>query len=100
MQTALTQVLVRQLFAACGTDLQLAEPFLASVVQQVVQSACSARLRRGGEQGTPRARAQRGSTDFVVKLARSYDEIRNTLEQVAPKLAASYPANASSGSWC
>src|SRR5260370_167677 len=38
IQTELTAVLVRQISHAAGTDLRLAEPFLASIVSQVVES--------------------------------------------------------------
>ena len=91
VQTALTQVLVRQLSRASGTDLQLAEPFLASVVQQVVQSGVFRTVFDAAVSEAHHVLVTRGSTDFVVKLARSYDEIRNTIEQVAPKLAAQLP---------
>ena len=47
IQAELTNVLVRQLSAEAGTDLQVAEPFLASIVGQVVDSgAFRHRVRR------------------------------------------------------
>jgi hypothetical protein len=91
VQTALTQVVVRQLSRAAGTDLQLAEPFLASVVQQVVQSGPFRAIFDAALSRAHRVLVSRNSTNLVLNLAKSYEQIRSTLEQVAPKLAGELP---------
>jgi hypothetical protein len=91
VQTALTQVVVRQLSRAAGTDLQLAQPFLASVVQQVVQSSAFRTIFDAALSRAHHVLVSRDSTNLVLDLARSYQQIKGTLEQVAPKLAAQLP---------
>jgi hypothetical protein len=92
VQTALTQVVVRQLSDAAGTDLQLAEPFLASVVQQVVKASAFRTVFDGALSRAHHVLVTRGSTDFVLDLKRSYGQIKGTLQQVAPNLAAQLPS--------
>jgi hypothetical protein len=91
VQTALTQVVVRQLSRAAGTDLRLAEPFLASVVQQVVQSGPFRTIFDAALSRAHHVLVSRDSTNLVLDLAKSYEQIRSTLEQVAPKLAGELP---------
>lgn len=91
VQNALTQVVVRQLSRAAGTDLQLAEPFLASVVQQVVQSGVFRSVFDAAVSHAHELVVDRNSTNVVLDLASAYSQIQGTLEQVAPKLAAQLP---------
>ncbi|HZP30038.1 MAG TPA: hypothetical protein VFC99_13870, partial [Acidimicrobiia bacterium] len=92
VQHALTQVVVRQLSDAAGADLQLAEPFLASVVQQVVEADAFRTVFDGAVSRAHHVLVTRGSTDFVLDLKQAYGRIKGTLEQVAPKLASQLPS--------
>ena len=92
VQAELTAVLVRQLSREAGTDLQIAQPFLASIVQQVVDSD----LFRGVfDRALSTAHAvlvDRDTGTIVLDLTAAYDQIKGPLEQVAPNLAAELPS--------
>jgi hypothetical protein len=92
VQNALTQVVVHELERAAGTNLQLAEPFLASVVQQVVKASAFRTVFDAAVSEAHHVLVTRGSTDFVLDLKRTYGQVRETLQQVAPNLAAQLPS--------
>jgi uncharacterized membrane protein HdeD (DUF308 family) len=92
VQNALTQVVVREVEKAAGTNLQVAEPFLASVVQQIVKADAFRTVFDTAVSNAHRVLVTRGSTDFVLDLRDSYLQIRAVLSQVAPNLAAQLPS--------
>lgn len=90
-QTAITHVLVRQLSSAAGRDLELAEPFLATVVQQVVDSVPFRAIFDRALSAAHELVVDRDADQVVLDLTATYDEIKEPLEQIAPRLAEQLP---------
>jgi hypothetical protein len=91
-QRAITRVLVRQLSSAAGRDLELAEPFLATVVQQVVDSAPFRAIFNRALAAAHERVVDRDADQLVLDLTATYDRIKAPLEQVAPRLAEDLPS--------
>lgn len=92
VQEELTHVLVRQLSTAAGTDLQIAEPFLASVVTQVVDSTAFRAVFNRAVSTSHRVLVDESTGAILLDLTDAYDQIKGPLQQVAPKLAAELPS--------
>jgi hypothetical protein len=92
VQHELTVVLVRQLSHAAGADLQIAEPFLASVVTQVVDSSAFRAVFDRAVSTSHRVLVDADTGRIVLDLTGAYDQIKGPLQQVAPKLAAQLPS--------
>lgn len=91
-QNALTHVLVRQLSSAAGHDLQLAEPFLATVVRQVVDSDPFRAIFDRALSAAHEVLVDRDKGRIVLDLTATYDQIKAPLDQIAPKLAQELPS--------
>ena len=92
VQAELTSVLVRQLSRQAGTDLQVAEPFLASIVGQVVDSGAFRTVFDTALSNAHRVLVDRNTGTIILDLTAAYDQIKGALEQVAPKLADELPS--------
>jgi hypothetical protein len=91
VQAELTNVLVHQLSQRAGTDLRIAEPFLASVVVQVVESGAFRAVFDRAVTTAHRVIVDESTGRIVLNLTDAYDQIKGPLEQVAPKLASELP---------
>ncbi len=87
----LTNVLVRQLSEEAGTDLQIAQPFLASIVAQVVDSSAFRTVFDAALSRAHRVLVDRDTEKVILNLTDAYDQIKGPLQQVAPKLAGELP---------
>ena len=85
-------MLVRQISSAAGTDLRLAEPFLATIVTQVVESDAFRTVFDEAVSTTHRIVVDRNTRKIVLDLTAAYDQIKAPLQQVAPKLARQLPS--------
>ena len=92
VQAELTSVLVRQLSRQAGTNLQVAEPFLASIVGQVVDSDAFRTVFDAALSNAHRVLVDRNTGAIILNLTDAYDQIKGPLEQVAPKLADELPS--------
>jgi hypothetical protein len=92
VQAELTNVLVRQLSRQAGTDLQVAEPFLASIVGQVVNSDAFRSVFDTALSNAHRVLVDRNTGTIILDLTAAYDQVKGALEQVAPKLADQLPS--------
>ena len=92
VQAELTNVLVRQLSRQAGTDLQVAEPFLASIVEQVVDSGAFRTVFDTALSNAHRVLVDRNTGTIILDLTSAYDQIKGALEQVAPNLADELPS--------
>ena len=88
----LTNVLVRQLSEEAGTDLRIAQPFLASIVGQVVDSSAFRAVFDGALSRAHRVLVDRDTEKVILDLTDAYDQIKGPLQQVAPKLADELPS--------
>jgi len=91
-QDAITHVLVRQISSAAGQNLELAEPLLASVVEQVVDSDAFRAIFDRALAGAHELLVDRDAEQIVLDLTGAYDRIKAPLEQFAPSLAADLPS--------
>ena len=91
IQTELTELLVNRLSMQAGTDLQIAQPFLAAIVSQVVDSDPFRQVFDTALSTAHRVLVDRDTGDIVLDLTSAYEQIRGPLEQVAPNLAAELP---------
>lgn len=92
VQTELTAVLVEQISERAGTNLQLAQPFLASIVSNVVESDPFRAVFDAALSNAHRVFVDRGTERIILNLTSAYDQIKAPLEQVAPNLAAELPS--------
>ena len=92
VQTELSNVLVRQLSEEAGTDLQIAQPFLASIVGQVVDSGAFRTVFDAALSNAHRVLVDRGTETIILDLTSAYDQIKDPLAQVAPRLARELPS--------
>lgn len=92
VQAELSDVLVRQLSERAGTDLQLAQPFLASIVGHVVDSNAFRAVFDEALSNAHRVLVDRGTETIILNLTAAYDQIKAPLAQVAPKLADELPS--------
>ena len=92
VQTELSNVLVRQLSEEAGTDLQIAQPFLASIVGQVVDSGAFRTVFDAAISNAHRVLVDRGTETIILDLTSAYDQIKDPLAQVAPRLARELPS--------
>jgi hypothetical protein len=92
VQDELTTVLVQKLSREAGTDLQIAEPFLATVVTQVVDSSAFRAVFDRALSTAHRVLVDKHTGVIVLDLTAAYDQIKGPLQQVAPKLAAELPS--------
>jgi hypothetical protein len=91
-QDAITHVLVRQISSAAGQNLELAEPLLGSVVQQVVDSDAFRTIFDRALAAAHELLVDRDAEQIVLDLTGAYDRIKAPLEQFAPSLAADLPS--------
>jgi hypothetical protein len=91
-QDAITHVLVRQISSAAGQNLELAEPILASVVQQVVNSDAFRAIFDRALAAAHDLLVDRNAEQIVLDLTDTYGRIKAPLEQFAPNLAADLPS--------
>ncbi|MEX1008345.1 MAG: hypothetical protein WD271_10935, partial [Acidimicrobiia bacterium] len=92
VQAELASVLVRQLSDQAGTDLQIAQPFLASIVGQVVESDAFRAVFDEALSNAHRVLVDRGTETIILNLTAAYDQIKGPLAQVAPNLADELPS--------
>jgi hypothetical protein len=92
-QDAITHVLVRQVSSAAGRNLELAEPILASVVQNVVNSDAFRAIFDRALAAAHNLLVNRDAEQIVLDLTDTYDRIKAPLEQFAPGLAADLPSS-------
>ncbi len=92
VQAELASVLVRQLSRQAGTNLQVAEPFLASIVGQVVDSDAFRTVFDTALSNAHRVLVDRNTGVIILNLTAAYDQIKKPLEQVAPNLADELPS--------
>jgi hypothetical protein len=92
VQTELTNVLVQKLSHTAGTDLRIAQPFLASVVTQVVESSPFRDVFDRAVSTAHHVLVDESTGKIILNLTDAYDQIKGPLEQVAPKLAAELPS--------
>jgi len=92
VQRELTHVLVEKLSSEAGTDLRIAEPFLASVVTQVVNSGAFRAVFDRAVSSAHRVVVDESTGTVILDLTNSYDQIKGPLQQVAPKLADQLPS--------
>jgi hypothetical protein len=92
VQAELSAVLVEQLSEEAGTDLRAAEPFLAAIVAQVVDSGAFRTVFDTALSNAHRVLVDRGTERIILDLTSAYDQIRGPLQQVAPDLAAELPS--------
>jgi short repeat uncharacterized protein DUF308 len=92
VQAELSSVLVEQLSEQAGTDLRAAEPFLAAIVAQVVDSGAFRTVFDTALSNAHRVLVDRGTERIILDLTSAYDQIRGPLQQVAPNLAAELPS--------
>jgi hypothetical protein len=92
VQTELSSVLVHQLSERAGTNLQVAQPFLASIVSQVVESDAFRTVFDAALSNAHRVFVDRGTERIILDLTSAYDQIKGPLEQVAPDLADELPS--------
>jgi hypothetical protein len=92
VQAELSSVLVEQLSEEAGTDLRAAEPFLAAIVAQVVDSGPFRTVFDTALSNAHRVLVDRGTERIILDLTSAYDQIRGPLQQVAPNLAAELPS--------
>jgi hypothetical protein len=92
VQAELASVLVRQLSREAGTDLRIAQPFLASIVGQVVDSDAFRTVFDAALSNAHRVLVDRGTETIILDLTGAYSQIKNPLEQVAPNLARDLPS--------
>jgi hypothetical protein len=91
-QDAITHVLVRQISSAAGRNLELAEPILASVVQNVVNSDAFRAIFDRALAAAHDLLVDRDAEQIVLDLTDTYDRIKAPLEEFAPNLAADLPS--------
>jgi hypothetical protein len=92
VQTELTTLLVRRLSKQAGTDLRIAQPFLAAIVQQVVDGDAFRNVFDRGLSTAHRVLVDRDTESIVLDRTAEYEQIKGPLEQVAPKLASQLPS--------
>ena len=92
VQAELSSVLVEQLSEEAGTDLRVAEPFLAAIVAQVVDSGPFRTVFDTALSNAHRVLVDRGTERIILDLTSAYEQIRGPLQQVAPALAAELPS--------
>lgn len=92
IQDELTAVLVRRLSKAAGTNLQIAEPFLAGIVQNVVDSDPFRTVFDAALSNAHRVIVDRDTETVILDLTSAYALIKGPLQQVAPNLAAQLPS--------
>jgi hypothetical protein len=88
----LTNVLVRQLSKEAGTDLQIARPFLAGIVSNVVDSDAFRTVFDAALSRAHRVLVDRDTEHVILDLTDAYDQIKGPLQQVAPNLAEQLPS--------
>lgn len=91
-QDAITHVLVRQISSAAGRNLELAEPILASVVQNVVNSDAFRAIFDRALAAAHDLLVDRDAEQIVLDLTDTYDRIKAPLEEFAPNLAVDLPS--------
>ena len=92
IQAELTHVLVRELSKTAGTDLRIAQPFLAGIVAQVVDSDVFRSVFDRALTTAHSVLVDRETGQIILHLTGAYELVRGPLEQVAPKLAAELPS--------
>jgi hypothetical protein len=92
IQAEVTHVLVRQLSEEAGTDLQIAQPFLAGIVSNVVDSSAFRAVFDTALSRAHRVLVDRQTEKVILDLTDAYDQIKGPLQQVAPNLADELPS--------
>jgi hypothetical protein len=92
IQAELTNVLVRQLSEEAGTSLQIAQPFLAAIVSNVVDSDAFRTVFDVALSRAHRVLVDRDTEKVILDLTDAYDQIKGPLQQVAPNLADDLPS--------
>ncbi|MFM8304041.1 MAG: hypothetical protein ACKOA9_07070 [Actinomycetota bacterium] len=91
VQDALAVAITDQLSQSAGSDLQIAQPFIETIVSGVIRSSQFQTVFDGAVLRLHRAVVGGGARDAVLDLSSMVDEIRNVIEPVAPNLAAEIP---------
>jgi hypothetical protein len=92
IQDELTDVLVRQLSKKAGTDLRIAQPFLASIVSNVVDSSAFRTVFDAALSRAHRVLVDRDTERVILNLTDAYNQIKGPLRQVAPNVADKLPS--------
>ena len=91
VQHALSVAITDQISDAAGTDLQIAQPFISSIVTGVVQSDQFQSLFEAAVLRLHRAVVGGGAREAVLDLTTVVDRVRNAIEPIAPDLADNIP---------
>ncbi len=92
VQAELASVMVRQLSRRAGTNLQVAEPFLATIVGQVVETDAFRTVFDLALSNAHRVLVNRETGTIILNLTSAYDQVKRPLQQVAPNLARELPS--------
>ena len=84
--------MVRQLSRRAGANLQVAEPFLATIVGQVVETSAFRTVFDLALSNAHRVLVNRETGTIILNLTSAYDQIKQPLQQVAPNLARELPS--------
>lgn len=91
VQQALSVAITDQISSAAGTDLQLAQPFIDSIVTGVVRSDQFQNLFDAAVLRLHRAIVGGEARQAVLNLSSVVDRVRNAIDPIAPSLADRIP---------
>lgn len=92
VQDALAVAITDEISAASGRDLRIAQPFVATIVGEIVESSQFRAVFDAAVSRLHRAVVGGGARDAVLDLSAIVDEVRDALEPVAPDLADEIPS--------
>ncbi|GMU79196.1 MAG: hypothetical protein AMXMBFR46_19890 [Acidimicrobiia bacterium] len=92
VQEALAVAITDEISKASGHDLQIARPFIATIVREVVQSGAFQDVFDGSVRRLHRAVVGGRARDAVLNLSESVDRVKRALEPIAPDLADEIPS--------
>lgn len=92
VQEALAVAITDEISKASGHDLQIARPFIATIVREVVQSGAFQDVFDGSVRRLHRAVVGGRARDAVLNLSETVDRVKRALEPIAPDLADEIPS--------
>lgn len=91
VQMAIARSIVQQLEDSAGRRLQLAEPFIRSIVESIVSSDAFQEVFDSAVSTTHHVFVTRDAEELVLNLTSTVDDIRLVLQEVSPGLADDLP---------
>lgn len=91
VQDALGLAITKQISEAAGTDLQIVQPFISSIVTGVVQSDQFQSVFDAAVLRAHKAIVGGGAKTAVLNLSSVVDRVRNAIEPIAPDVADRIP---------